>query len=217
MESIFHILRENCRLLIAAINSRRGIVRFLFANRLLLVIKPWLILFSWYITAYATMHTPLILASLKSCMSMFVMVSLILIDLGISFWCSDYWPISPTYFLFLEQSRCPTVFSNHRLRNSILPINNTGDINPNGSYIEAKVFSIFLLVKPWLSVGISTLNVSLCLSQLKPSILVSFAFVPRCSFAKFNSFSELRLFISKFGSLECHFWSLNPPFSNSSM
>ena len=65
-------------------------------------------------------------------------------------------------------------------------------MNPNGSHIEAKLFSIFLLVKRWLSVGISTLNVSLCLSQFKPSILVSFAFVPRYSFAKCNSFSELR-------------------------
>ena len=85
-------------------------------------------------------------------------------------------------------------------------------MNPNGSHIEAKLFSIFLLVKRWLSVGISTLNVSLCLSQFKPSILVSFAFVPRCSFAKFNYFSELRLLVFKFGSLEWHLWSLNPPF-----
>ena len=80
------------------------------------------------------------------------------------------------------------ILKSQRLRNSILPINNTGDINLNGSYIEAKVFSILLLVKRWLSVGIPTLNVSLCLSEFKPSLLVSFAFVPRCSFAKFNSF-----------------------------
>ena len=104
-----------------------------------------------------------------------------------------------------------------RLRNSILPINNIGDINPNGLYIEAKVFSIFLLVKRWLSVGISTLNMSLCLSHFKPSILVSFAFVPRCSFAKCNSFSELRSLVYNFGLLECHLRSLKPSFSNSSM
>ena len=96
------------------------------------------------------------------------------------------------------------ILKSQRLRNSILPINNTGDINPNGSYIEAKVFSIFLLVKRWLSVGISTLNVSLCLSQFKLSILVSFAFVPRCSFGRFDSFSERRSLVSKFGSFECH-------------
>ena len=84
------------------------------------------------------------------------------------------------------------ILKSQRLRNSILTINNTCDINPNRPYIEAKAFSIFLSVKPWLSVGISTLNVSLCLSQFKPSILVSFAFVPRSSFAKFSSFSELR-------------------------
>ena len=139
-------------------------------------------------------------------MSIFVVVSLILIDLGISI--LMFRPLTHFTHLFSISwgiSLSHGILKSQRLRNSILPINNTGDINPNGSYIEAKVFSIFLLVKPWLSVGISTLNVSLCLSQLKPSILVSFAFVPRCSFAKFNSFSELRLFISKFGSLECHF------------
>ena len=70
----------------------------------------------------------------------------------------------------------------------MLKIDNTGDIDPNGSYIETKVLSTFLLVKSWLSVGISTLNVSLCLFKFKSSILVSFTFVPRCSFAKFNSF-----------------------------
>ena len=96
------------------------------------------------------------------------------------------------------------ILKSQRLRNSILPISNTGDINPNGSYIEAKVFSIFLLIKRWLSVGISTLNMSLCLSQFKPSILVSFAFVPRYSFAKCNSFSELRSLVSNFGLLECY-------------
>ena len=84
------------------------------------------------------------------------------------------------------------ILKSQRLRNSILTINNTCDINPNRPYIEAKAFSIFLSVKPWLSVGISTLNVSLYLSQFKPSILVSFAFVPRSSFAKFTSFSDLR-------------------------
>ena len=52
-------------------------------------------------------------------------------------------------------------YSQIGFRNSILPINNTGDINPNGSYIEAKISSVLLLVKRWLSVGISTLNVSL--------------------------------------------------------
>ena len=65
-----------------AMNLRRGIVRFLFANLLLLVIKPCIILFGWYIIAYATLHTPLILASLKGCVAIFVTVSLILIDLG---------------------------------------------------------------------------------------------------------------------------------------
>ena len=86
------------------------------------------------------------------------------------------------------------ILKSQRLRNSILTINNTCDINRRikRSYIEAKVFSIFLSVKPWLSAGISTLNVSLYLSQFKPSILVSFAFVPRSSFAKFTSFSDLR-------------------------
>ena len=151
-------------------------------------------------------------------MSIFVVVSLILIDLGISI--LMFRPLTHfthLFSIFWGISLSHGILKTQRLRNSILPINNTRDINPNGSYIEAKVFSIFLLVKLWLSVGISTLNMSLCLSQFKPSILVSFAFVPRCSFAKFNSFSELRLFISKFGSLECHFWSLNPPFSNSSM
>ena len=120
---------------------------------------------------------------------LYVYVSLILIDLGISILmfrplthfthlCSISWGISLSNGILKSQ----------RLRNSILPINNTGDINLNGSYIEAKVFSILLLVKRWLSVGIPTLNVSLCLSEFKPSLLVSFAFVPRCSFAKFNSF-----------------------------
>ena len=40
----------------AVFNSRQGIVRFFFTNLLLLVLKPWLILFDWYIAAYATLH-----------------------------------------------------------------------------------------------------------------------------------------------------------------
>ena len=52
---------------------------------------------------------------------------------------------------------------------------------------EARIISASLLVKRWLSVGISTLSVDLCLSHFKPSILGSFDFVLRCSFAKCNS------------------------------
>ena len=61
---------------LAAINLWCDIV-ILFANLLLLVIKPWLILFGWYITGYAMGNTPLILVLLKMCMFIFVMVSLI--------------------------------------------------------------------------------------------------------------------------------------------
>ena len=150
-------------------------------------------------------HTPLILASLKRCMSIFVIVSLILIHLGISI--LMFRPLTHFTHLFSISwgiSLSDGILKSRRIGNSILPINNTGDINPSGSYIEAKIFSIFLLVMRWLSVSISTLIMSLCLSQFKSNILVSFAFVPRCSFAKFNSFSELRSLVSKFGSLECH-------------
>ena len=150
-------------------------------------------------------HTPLIFASLKRFMSIFVMVPLILIDLGISI--LMFRPLTHSPHLFSISSGISLshgILISQRLRNTILPINNTGDINPNESHIEAKVFSIFLLVKRWFFVVISTLNVSLSLFQFKPSILVSFAFVPRCSFAKFNSFSDLSSLVSKVGSLECH-------------
>ena len=151
------------------------------------------------------MHTPLILASLKRCMILTDLDICILLLRPLAHFThlfSISWAILLSYGILKSQ----------RLRNSILFI-----INPNGSYIEAKVFSIFLSVKRWLSVGISDLNVSLCVSQFNPSIFVSFAFVPRCSFAKFNSFWELKSMFPKFGSLECHLWSLNRPFSNSSM
>ena len=119
------------------------------------------------------------------------MVSLILIDLGI--FILMFRPL--THFTHLLYIPCGISLSHgilktQRFRNSILSVNNTGDVNPNGSYIEVKVLSTFLLVKRWFSVGISSLNVSLCLSQFKHSILVLFAFVPRCSFAKFNSVWE---------------------------
>ena len=132
----FFIFWERFADICAAINSRRGIVRFLFANLVLLVIKPWLILFGWYVTSYATVHTPLILASLKRCMSIFVMVSLILIDLGISI--LMFRTLTHSTYLFsiswgIWLSHC--IFKSQRLWNSILPINNTGDINPNGLYI----------------------------------------------------------------------------------
>ena len=133
------------------------------------------------------------------------MVSQILFDLGISILMLR--PLVHFIHLFSISrgiSLSHDILKSQRLWNSILPTNNTSDINPNGSYVEAKVLSIFLLVKRWLSVGIFTLNVSLYLSQFKPSILVSFAFVPRCSFGKFHSFSELRSFVSKFGSFECY-------------
>ena len=108
------------------------------------------------------------------------------------------------------------ILKSRRFRNSTLAINNTGDINANGLYIEPlwffsyiKVLSTILFVKRWFSLGISTLNVFLCLSNFKPIIFVSFAFVPRCFFAKFSFVWELRSLVSKFGSFECYFWSLN--------
>ena len=187
IESIFVIFSEICRHF-AVINSRYGIVRFFFANLVLLVIKAWLILFGWYVIAYATVQTPLILASLKKFMSIFVMVSLLLTDIGISI--LMFRPLFHFFQLF-SISRgillCYGILKSQRFRNSILPINSTGDINPNVSRIQVKVLSTFILFKIWLSVDISTLNVSFCLSQFKPSILVSLAFVSRCSFAKFNS------------------------------
>ena len=104
-----------------AMNLRRGIVRFLFANLLWLVIKPCIILFGWYIIAYATVHNPLILASLKGC----VTVSLILIDLGNSILNSGLWPISPTYSIFFWGiSLFYGILKSQRFRNSILQINN---------------------------------------------------------------------------------------------
>ena len=133
------------------------------------------------------------------------MVSQILFDLGISILMLR--PLAHFIHLFSISrgiSLSHDILKSQRLWNSILPTNNTSDINPNGSYVEAKVLSIFLLAKRWLSVGISTLNVSLCLSQFKLSILVSFAFVPRCSFGRFDSFSERRSLVSKFGLFECH-------------
>ena len=142
----------------------------------------------------------------------FVMVSLILIDLGISI--LIFRPLihfTHLFSIFWGISLSHGILKSQRLWYSILPINNTDDMNPNGSHIEAELFSIFILVKRWFSVGISILNVSFCLSQFKPSIFVSFAFVRRCSFAKFNYFSELRLLVFKFGSLEWHLWSLTPP------
>ena len=129
-------------------------------------------------------------------MSIFVMIYLILIDLGISTLILT--PLTHFTYLFSISfgiSLSHGILKSQRLRNSILPINNTDNKNPNGSYIEAKVLSTFLLVKHWLSVGINVANVltlemlrsltvSLCLSQFNPSILVSFAFVLKCSFAK---------------------------------
>ena len=138
----FFIFWERFTDICAAINSRRGIVRFLFANLHLLVIKSWLILFGWYITAYAvayaTVHTPLILPSLKRCMSIFVMVSLILTDLDI--YILMFKPLTHfTHLLSISWgiSSPHGILKSQRLRNSVLPINNTGDINPNGSHIEA--------------------------------------------------------------------------------
>ena len=129
----FFIFWERFADICAAINSRRAIVRFLFANLLLLVIKPWKILLGWYITACATAHTPLILASLKRCMSVFVMVSQILIDLDISILMLR----ALTHFIHLfsiswEISLSHGILKSQRLWNSILPTNNTSYINPNG-------------------------------------------------------------------------------------
>ena len=126
------------------------------------------------------------------------------------FWCSDRWPFHSLILYFLRNIVVPRYSQITKITESILQINNTGDINPNGPYIEGKVLSIFLLIKSWLSLSISTLNVSLCLSQFKFSILVSFTFIPRGSFAKFNSFWELRSLVSKSSSFECHLWNLNP-------
>ena len=104
-------------------------------------------------------------------------------------------PLHPLILYFLRISLSHGILESQRLRNSILPINSTDDINPNRTYIEAQVLGIFCLIKRWLSVDISTLNKSLCLSNFKPSILVSFPFVLRRSFAKFNSFWEVRSFV----------------------
>ena len=108
----FLIFWERFADICAAINSRLGIVKFLFANLLLLIIKLWLILFGWYITAYATVHSLLILASLKRCISIFFMLSLTLIDLGISI--LMFRPSTHFTHLFSISSRCPKVFSNHK-------------------------------------------------------------------------------------------------------
>ena len=124
------------------------------------------------------MHTLLVLASLKSFMSVFVMVSLILIDRSLSI--LMFRPLINFTHLFSTSrkiSLCHGILKSQRLRNSILQINKTGNINPDESYIEAKVLNIFLLVKHGLCVGFSTLNVSLCLSQFNSSIVDSFAFV----------------------------------------
>ena len=151
------------------------------------------------------MHTPSIIASLKRCMSIFVMVSMILIDSCISvLMCRLLIDFTHLFSTSWKISLCHGILKSQRLQNSILQINKTDNINPNGSYIEAKVLNLFLLVKHGLCIGFCTLNEFLCLSKFKPSIVVSFAFVPTCSFAKLNLFLELRLLVSKFGSLECH-------------
>ena len=100
-------------------------------------------------------------------------------------------PFHPYILYFMKNLVVPR-YSQIRFRNSILPINNTGDINPNGSYIETKVLSVFLLVKRWLSVGISTLNVSLFIA-VHTQYFSSIRFCFEMFFCKVNSFWELRL------------------------
>ena len=189
----------------AAINSSLGIVRFLFTNLLLLVIKSWLLLFGRYFISYATVHTPVILASLKRCMSIFVMVPLIIIHLSI--YILMFRSLSHFTHLFPISRRILLshgILKSKKFQNSSLPINSTDDINPNRLHIDANVLSTFLLVKLWLSVSVSILNGSLCLSQFKPSSLLSFAFVPRCSFLKFESVWEIRSLVAKIFSLDCY-------------
>ena len=73
------------------------------------------------------------------------MIYLILIDLGIS--TLIFTPLTHFTYLFSISfgiSLSHGILKSQRLRNSILPINNTGNIDPNGSYIEAKVLSTFL-------------------------------------------------------------------------
>ena len=130
----------------------------------------------------------------------FVVVSLILIDLGMSI--LMFRPLTHfTYLFFISWviTFFKGILKSQRFQNSILPINNTGDINPNGSHLEAKVLSTFLLIELRLSVSISNLIVSLCLSQFKSSFFASFDFVRRCYFEKNNSVWELSSLLSKFG------------------
>ena len=130
----------------------------------------------------------------------FVMVSLMLIDFGMSI--LIFRPLTHfTYLFFISWviTFFKSILKSWRFQNSILPINNTGDINPNGSYLEANVLSKFLVIELGLSLSISNMIVSLCYSQFKSSILVSFDFVSRCSFEKINSVWELRSLHSKFG------------------
>ena len=119
-------------------------------------------------------------------MSIFVIVPLILMDFVISIlMLRSLTHFSDLFCIIFLLSH--GILKSQKFWNSSLPINSIDDINSNGWYIEAKVLITFLLVKSWLSVSVSTLNMSLCLSQFKPSNLLSFAFVPKCSFAKFKS------------------------------
>ena len=76
---------------------------------------------------------------------------------------------------------------------------------------------MFLLVRRLLKLDISTINESLCLSQSIPSTFVSFAFVPNCCFAKFNSVVLHRSLVSDILSLEGQLCNLNPPCRNKVM
>ena len=123
--------------------------------------------------------------------TLFVMVSLMLIDFGMSI--LMFRPLTHfTYLFFISWviTFFKSILKSWRFQNSILPINNTGDINPNGSCLEANVLSKFLLIELGLSLSISNVMVSLCYSQFKSSILVSFDFVPRCSFEKLILFES---------------------------
>ena len=65
------------------------------------------------------------------------------------------------------------IFKSQTFQQITFRVNKQGEKNPNSSYIEADICSMFLLVRRSLKLGISMINESLFPSQSIPSIFVS--------------------------------------------